>query len=160
MRFAGTIEPGVASGIVTYGKYVQGGYVVVQTVQERNTIPAGVLVDGMPVYVSGMKLLYRYQKEGNKWIVEPGFDVSNLSTDNTLEVKERQNDQGETEKYLAVNIPQVTEAVKESLDLDSLITALVSQTVSEGDTNPVSGGAVYTYIADTLGDIQDILEDI
>ena len=29
MKFAGIIEPGVASGIVTYSKYIQGTYIVV-----------------------------------------------------------------------------------------------------------------------------------
>ena len=66
MKFAGIIEPGVASGIVTYGKYVQGGYVVVQTVAERDSIPAGVLVDGMPVYISTMRVLYRYNATSQK----------------------------------------------------------------------------------------------
>jgi hypothetical protein len=160
MKFAGIIEPGVASGIVTYGKYVQGGYVVVQTIEERNSIPEGVLVDGMPVYVSEMRLLYRYQAATKKWIIEIGFNRSLITDDNTLIVKETTDANGDTVTYLAVNVPEVTTAVKNSLDLDALFEAMVSKEVVQGDVNPVSGGAVYAYIADTLGDLRDFLEDI
>ena len=44
MKFAGIIEPGVASGIVTYSKYIQGTYIVVSDQSERDKIPTGVLV--------------------------------------------------------------------------------------------------------------------
>ena len=79
-----------------------------------------------------------------------------------MTVKTRIDDSGNEVKYLAVNVPSLL-SKKEgnglTVDMDGLYIQVATE-VKEGDHRPVSGGAVYTYIADTLGDIQDILEDI
>lgn len=132
MKFAGIIEPGVASGVVTEGKYVKGSYVVVSTTAERNSIPNGVRVPGMPVYVSEINTLFRWS--GTAWQQESNFNVEEISDDNTLKV------------------------------VDGKLVVNVSQEVTEGDTNSVSGGAVYNFVMDqiddTLGDIENALINI
>lgn len=69
MRFAGILEPGVASGLITYAKYIQGGYIVVNTIQERDALAAGITVEGTPVYVVSENREYR--KSGEGWEVQP-----------------------------------------------------------------------------------------
>lgn len=66
----GKLEPGLADGVVTEAKYVKGGYIVVQTIEERDNLAAAkknVLVVGSAVYVCNPGSenqpagLYRYQ---------------------------------------------------------------------------------------------------
>lgn len=78
MKFAGIIEPGVASGIVTYSKYIQGTYIVVSDYSERDKIPTGVLVEGTPVYISSLKKTQRCHIN-NKVIEWVDDDASELS---------------------------------------------------------------------------------
>ena len=74
MKFAGIIEPGVASGIVTRGQYVQGSYVVVKDIAERDAIADGVLVIGTPVYISDLQKTQRWN--GEIWVDESKGTVS------------------------------------------------------------------------------------
>lgn len=59
MKIAGVLEAGVASGILTKAKYIQGGYIVAADQAEVATIPTGVLVTGTPLYVSAENKSYR-----------------------------------------------------------------------------------------------------
>ena len=60
MKFAGKIEPGIVSGVVTESKYIAGGYIVCQTVQEMESLKYGVKVNGLPCYVYTDNQLYRW----------------------------------------------------------------------------------------------------
>lgn len=78
MKFAGIIEPGVASGIVTYSKYIQGTYIVVSDYSERDKIPTGVLVEGTPVYISSLKKTQRCHINNKviEWIDDNASELS------------------------------------------------------------------------------------
>lgn len=78
MKFAGIIEPGVASGIVTYSKYIQGTYIVVSDYNERDKIPTGVLVEGTPVYISSLKKTQRCHINNKviEWIDDSTSELS------------------------------------------------------------------------------------
>lgn len=75
-----------------------------------------------------------YRWTGTAWHHESGLNVENIVDDNTLKV------------------------------VDGKLVVNVSQEVIEGDTNSVSGGAVYNFVMDqiddTLGDIEDALTNI
>ena len=78
MKFAGIIEPGVASGIVTYSKYIQGTYIVVSDYSERDKIPTGVLVEGTPVYISSLKKTQRCHINNKviEWVDDNASELS------------------------------------------------------------------------------------
>ena len=78
MKFAGIIEPGVASGIVTYSKYIQGTYIVVSDYSERDKIPTGVLIEGTPVYISSLKKTQRCHINNKviEWVDDNASELS------------------------------------------------------------------------------------
>ena len=78
MKFAGIIEPGVASGIVTYSKYIQGTYIVVSDYSERDKIPTGVLVEGTPVYISSLNKTQRCHINNKviEWVDDNASELS------------------------------------------------------------------------------------
>lgn len=76
MRVAGILEPGTTLGYVVESKYVQGGLIVVQTLQERDALANSgtqALVNGTPIYVSSTKTTYRYNAETKLFTSEPTF---------------------------------------------------------------------------------------
>lgn len=115
MKFAGIIEPGVASGIVTYSKYIQGTYIVVSDYAERDKIPTGVLVSGTPVYISSLNETQRYQEvDGTAtWVDDDsseafvGYYFENKfyeDAEHTTELEEKQDrlyvDLGQNDLYI------------------------------------------------------------
>lgn len=76
MRVAGILEPGTTLGYVVESKYVQGGLIVVQTLQERDALANSgtqALVNGTPIYVSSTKTTYHYNAETKLFTSEPTF---------------------------------------------------------------------------------------
>ena len=76
MRIAGILQPGTTLGYVVEGKYVQGGLIVVQTLQERDALVNSgtqALVTGTPIYVSSTKTTYRYNADTRLFTSEPTF---------------------------------------------------------------------------------------
>ena len=76
MRVAGILEPGTTLGYVVESKYVQGGLIVVQTLQERDALANSgtqALVTGTPIYVSSTKTTYRYNADTKLFTSEPTF---------------------------------------------------------------------------------------
>lgn len=76
MRVAGILEPGTTLGYVVESKYVQGGLIVVQTLQERDALANSgtqALVTGTPIYVSSTKTTYRYNVDTKLFTSEPTF---------------------------------------------------------------------------------------
>lgn len=76
MRIAGILQPGTTLGYVVEGKYVQGGLIVVQTLQERDALvnsETQTLVTGTPIYVSSTKTTYRYNADTKLFTSEPTF---------------------------------------------------------------------------------------
>lgn len=68
MRFAGLIEPGIQDGRVTRAQFVEGSYIVVNTIADRDAITRpGIRINGVPVYVVSEKQLYRWSDESNGW---------------------------------------------------------------------------------------------
>ena len=70
MRFAGIVEPGVSTGVVTSSQYIKGGYAVFQTQAEYELYIAtygnmddSVIVKGMPLYVVETEKLFRVKTE-------------------------------------------------------------------------------------------------
>ena len=54
---------------ITEGKYVKGGYIVVSTVSDLESLNTKALVDGVPAYVASTKKAYRYTL-ANGWANE------------------------------------------------------------------------------------------
>lgn len=76
MRIAGVLQPGTTLGYVVESKYIQGGLIVVQTLQERDAlVNAGTqaLVNGTPIYVASTKTTYRYNSATKLFTSEPTF---------------------------------------------------------------------------------------
>lgn len=76
MRIAGILQPGTTLGYVVEGKYVKGGLIVVQTLQERDALVNSgtqALVNGTPIYVSSTKTTYRYNAATKLFTPEPTF---------------------------------------------------------------------------------------
>ena len=76
MRIAGILQPGTTLGYVVEGKYVRGGLIVAQTLQERDALVNSgtqALVTGTPIYVSSTKTTYRYNAETKLFTSEPTF---------------------------------------------------------------------------------------
>ena len=76
MRIAGVLQPGTTLGYVVEGKYVRGGLIVAQTLQERDALVNSgtqALVTGTPIYVSSTKTTYRYNAETKLFTSEPTF---------------------------------------------------------------------------------------
>lgn len=74
MRIAGILQPGTTLNYVTESRYIKGGLVVVQTLEERDQLANennAALVNGSPVYVAGLKKTYRYNADTNLFSVEP-----------------------------------------------------------------------------------------
>lgn len=76
MRIAGVLQPGTTLGYVVESKYVQGGLIVVQTLQERDALVntgTQAPVNGTPIYVASTKTTYRYNSATKLFTSEPTF---------------------------------------------------------------------------------------
>ena len=76
MRIAGILQPGTTLGYVVESKYVQGGLIVVQTLQERDALVNSgtqALITGTPIYVASTKTTYRYNSATKLFTPEPTF---------------------------------------------------------------------------------------
>lgn len=76
MRIAGVLQPGTTLGYVVEGKYIRGGLIVAQTLQERDALVNSgtqALVTGTPIYVSSTKTTYRYNADTKLFTSEPTF---------------------------------------------------------------------------------------
>lgn len=76
MRIAGILQPGTTLGYVVESKYVQGGLIVVQTLQERDALVNSgtqALINGTPIYVASTKTSYRYNSATKLFTPEPTF---------------------------------------------------------------------------------------
>lgn len=70
----GVLRPGTTVGYVVNSKYIQGGYVVVQTIEERDALldtsvyeDRAAIVNGSPVYVAEENKVYRRNVEASSW---------------------------------------------------------------------------------------------
>lgn len=72
----GVLTPADMCGYVVESKYIQGGYIVVQTLKERDALTLkdkyeynNVLQNGSPIYVAEEKKTYRYEitDKGPTW---------------------------------------------------------------------------------------------
>lgn len=89
MRFAGLIEPGIQDGRVTRAQFVEGSYVVVETIAERDEINrSGVRFDGVPVYVSSEKQLYRWSETSKRWEKDNTIELGYLYQNEFYRAKE------------------------------------------------------------------------
>ena len=76
MRIAGILQPGTTLGYVVESKYVRGGLIVVQTLQERDALvnsETQALINGTPIYVASTKTTYRYNSATKLFTAEPTF---------------------------------------------------------------------------------------
>ena len=76
MRIAGVLQPGTTLGYVVESRYIQGGLIVVQTLQERDAlvnVGTQALVNGTPIYVASTKTTYRYNSATKLFASEPTF---------------------------------------------------------------------------------------
>ena len=78
----GQLVAAAMNGFVVESKYIQGGYIVVQTEQERDQLLSKeiyednqVLINGSPVYVAEDKKTWRYDAANDSW-VEDTVDIS------------------------------------------------------------------------------------
>lgn len=86
----GVLIPGVTVGYVAESKYIDGGYIVVQTQDEMNALTDTsvytdkVLKNGTTVYVAEEGTTYRYvvQSESNSgsWVVDETADIPNMKS--------------------------------------------------------------------------------
>lgn len=77
----GVLVPGTTAGIVTESKYIKGGYIVVQTIDEMNALldktvyeDSELFVNGSPVYVVEVNKVYRRDVNVGEWVE----DTANL----------------------------------------------------------------------------------
>ena len=82
IKAPGTWIPGTRAGVVVESKYVKGGYIVVQTEQERDQLLSKdiykgnqAIINGSTVYVAEDKKTYRYDAANESW-VEDTTDIS------------------------------------------------------------------------------------
>ena len=76
MRIAGILQPGTTLGYVVEGKYIRGGLIVVQTLEERDALVNSgtqALVTGTPIYVASTRTTYRYNANTKLFTPEPTF---------------------------------------------------------------------------------------
>ena len=80
----GFLVPGVVEGYVVESKYIQGTYIVVKTIADRDALcdksmyeERSALVDGSPVYVSDERKTYRYEALTHSWR-EDTVDLSSI----------------------------------------------------------------------------------
>ena len=85
----GVLIPGITEGYVTESKYVKGGYIVVQTIEERDGLLDKSLYEdreiaiGTPVFVFNENKTYRYMGEDNGpdlWL-EDTADLQQITKD-------------------------------------------------------------------------------
>lgn len=114
MRIAGVLQPGTTLGYVVEGKYVQGGLIVVQTLQERDALVNSgtqALVTGTPIYVSSTKTTYRYNANTKLFTSEPTFVED---SDGVLNIV---GEDGQLKKIkLNVTIDDLDPTLKETLE--------------------------------------------
>ena len=70
----GVLVPGVTVGYVAESQYIKGGYIVVQTVEERDGLlnssvyeDRDILTNGTPVYVAQDNITYRWDSTNRDW---------------------------------------------------------------------------------------------
>ena len=80
----GFLVPGVVEGYVVESQYIQGTYIVVKTIADRDALcdksmyeERSALVDGSPVYVSDERKTYRYEALTHSWR-EDTVDLSSI----------------------------------------------------------------------------------
>ena len=90
----GVLVPGTTAGVVTESKYIKGGYIVVQTIDEMNALldksiyeDSELFVNGSPVYVVEVNKVYRRDVNVGEWVE----DTANLE-DIIQEIANIQND--------------------------------------------------------------------
>lgn len=114
MRIAGVLQPGTTLGYVVESKYIQGGLIVVQTLQERDAlVNAGTqaLVNGTPIYVASTKTTYRYNSATKLFTSEPTFVEDENGVLNIV------GEDGQLKKIkLNVNIDDLDPSLKETLE--------------------------------------------
>ena len=84
----GVLVPGATVGYVAEDKYIRGGYIVVQTIEERNALLDKTLYtdkelkNGTPVYVAEDNLVYRYKigedYPDGEWFVDETADIGKI----------------------------------------------------------------------------------
>lgn len=80
MKFPGKLEAGRIDGVLTESKYIKGTYIVVSTLNDRDSIPTGVKIKGSKCYVSN--LMAEYIWNGDSW--EELGNVPSLPTDENI----------------------------------------------------------------------------
>ena len=84
----GVLVPGATVGYVAEDKYISGGYIVVQTIEERDALLDKTLYtdkelkNGTPVYVAEDNLVYRYKigedYPDGEWFVDETADIGKI----------------------------------------------------------------------------------
>jgi hypothetical protein len=95
-KILGELESATGSGVLADAKQIKNGYIVVETLDERNALKAGVLSLGMPVYVSDLKQTYRKTSLGwERCSVEMKLDTLQTKVDGLREVSVEYNEETE-----------------------------------------------------------------
>lgn len=114
MRIAGVLQPGTTLGYVVESRYIQGGLIVVQTLQERDAlvnVGTQALVNGTPIYVASTKTTYRYNSATKLFASEPTFVEDENGVLNIV------GEDGQLKKIkLNVSIDDLDPTLKETLE--------------------------------------------
>ena len=118
-----------------------GGYIIVQTVEERNSLSADSLLEGTEVYVVELDISYRWRN--NAWVQIP----SGSGSGNTSFATKEQAGIVKVGLHLVV-------------DSTGTISVDVVDNVASDEARPVSSKAVYNYVEEKIGDIDAVLSKI
>ena len=149
----GVLVPGATVGYVAEDKYISGGYIVVQTIEERDALLDKTLYtdkelkNGTPVYVAEDNLVYRYKigedYPDGEWFVDETADIGKIK-DNIDDLQK-----------IALN--QKTEIDRNAKNIDDLQKiALNQKTEIDSKVDSVEFGQIVLDIHSRLNEKVDI----
>ena len=56
------LEPGVTAGYVVEAKYVRGSFIVVEDIEEAQSLPKTALQDKTPIFIKDISKIYQYDE--------------------------------------------------------------------------------------------------
>lgn len=116
-----------------------GGYLLVDTLEERDRLNLDSLREGTEVYVVSLDVSYRLRNRA--WV-----QLSTSSGSNEIATSQK------------AGIVMVGTGLK--IDAEGRLSIDVVGSVIRGETKAVSSGAVYDYIEEKIGDIDSVLSKI
>ena len=181
----GTYVPALMDGVVTESQYIKAGYIVVQSVAERDALlnketyhQRDILVAGSPVYVASEGKTYRWNTTSNTFVqdIVPGYTAVNtlaerdalanktdglhcyvIETETVYVWKASLNVWAQDPGH--IDVEQIAgEGL--SVDEDGKLYVLSTNEVTKDSDTLITSGGVYTEIENTVGEIYTNMKKI